>query len=555
MAGFTVDKVSGDGKRTYRYRMESYRDDEGKERHRQEYLGRVVQKPDGTEVVIGRKSRERNVEEVLPFGDLALLHDSARTLGLVETIDRLAPRAAGTRVGPALVVLALNHLVGRVALEHVSEWFERSMLRYWLPITGKELSEHRLLNVLDQVCHQDEEILRDKTWLISQALHQRLVQEYGPPEGILYYDRTQIVYVGDVCEWAEFGHDADASPDRRKVGMGLVVAGRTGFPALYRTYRGNQVDVSTMKVIRDRLSRMGLKDLQVVVDRGCASDENVKDMMGAGFRVISGVPANWDEYARAVDALGDDDIERAENRIVRTGRVVFAVERRWPGKTGKYVCYQDPKVRGALKRSLMDAVAEREKGLADLAKTLKEEAKRSPPPRRRTVAERVREILGGLKACFEWTHDKHGLSWRVRTGDVDRRLRRLARVVLHATDASVPKADVVHAYLDKDEVEKAFRVGKSAIALSAVKHVKRDRVVAYLFVEYLAYLLRAVVRHRLKQADVDVTPERALEVLRRVQAVRLVRAKEEFLEPPPPIGLEKELCTKLDLLKWRQVRV
>lgn len=555
MVGFTVDKESGDGKRVYRYRMESYRDDTGKERHRQEYLGRVVKKPGGSEVLIPRKSRERNVEEVLPFGDLALLYDCAHTLGMVETIDRLAPRAAGTPVGPALLVLALNHLVGRVALDDVADWHQRSMLRYWLPLRPEELGEHRLLSVLDQVCHQDEEILRDKTWLISHALHERLAQAYGPPEGVLYYDRTQIVYVGDVCEWAEFGHDEDASPDRRKVGMGLVVAGGTGFPVLYRTYRGNQVDVTTMKVIRDRLTRMGLQAPQVVVDRGCASDANVKAMMDAGFRIILGVPANWDEYAGVVDALGDDEVERAEHRIVRTGRVVFAVQRRLRGKPGKFVCYQDPKVRGSLKRGLMDAVGEREKALVELAKTLKEEATRSPPPRRRPVAERVREILGGLKKCFEWSHDAKGLAWRVKTEEVDGRLRRLARVVLHVTDASVPAAQAVHAYLDKDEIEKAFRVAKSDIALSAIKHVKRDRVVAYLFVEYLAYLLRAVVSHRLKQADIDVTPEKALAALRRVQMVRLVRENEEFLEPPPPIALEKELCEKLDLLKWRQVGV
>ncbi len=206
---FIVDKrING---RLYRYRIEAYRDSRtGRPKQKIiEYLGRVVEEG-GKKRVLRKEAVKPTVEEILPFGDLALLYDTAMKLDFVGTVDRMAPRR-GVSAGKSLLLLAINHLVGRMALDDISEWYNRSMLRYWMVEDAGAFSEQVLSGVLDTVCVQEEDMMRDRTWLISQAFRQNLEKLWGNEQRYLYYDRTQIVYNGGECYWAEFSYADGAS--------------------------------------------------------------------------------------------------------------------------------------------------------------------------------------------------------------------------------------------------------------------------------------------------------------------------------------------------------
>jgi hypothetical protein len=63
------------GGRTYRYRVEGYRDPKtGKVRQRVlEFPGRVQVSADGSKRLLPKRSSDPSVEQILPFGHLALL--------------------------------------------------------------------------------------------------------------------------------------------------------------------------------------------------------------------------------------------------------------------------------------------------------------------------------------------------------------------------------------------------------------------------------------------------------------------------------------------------
>ena len=56
-------------------------------------------------------------------------------------------------------------------------------------------------------------------------------------------------------------------------------------------------------------------------------------------------------------------------------------------------------------------------------------------------------------------------------------------------------------YLEKDFIEKVFRVLKTQKEVEPVRHRLEHRVKAYLFVCMLAYRLRAVLQWKLKEAS------------------------------------------------------
>ena len=201
---FVYDKnING---RIYRCLIEAYRAPEtGRPKQRiLEYYGRV-KVVNGKKVLIPKQSVKSEVEEIIPFGDLALIYDTAVKLDFISTIEMMVPRN-GTSAGKSLLLLAINHLTGRIALEDISEWYGRSALRYWIRDPKEVFSEDSLLGVMDSVCKQDDDMLREKTWLISQAFRRRVESVWGLGSKFVYYDRTQIIYNGPHAWYAEFSY-------------------------------------------------------------------------------------------------------------------------------------------------------------------------------------------------------------------------------------------------------------------------------------------------------------------------------------------------------------
>jgi transposase len=550
---YTVDR--GVGGRTYRYRVEGYRDPKtGKVRQRVlEYLGRVQVSADGSKRLLPKRSRDPSVEQILPFGDLALLYDTAEKLDVTGTIDRLAPRPAGTSTGKSVLLLAINHLVGRVALDDVADWYDQTMLRAWMGRPPEEFTEDRLFGVLDSICHQEAAWMWDKTWFISDALRRKAEELWGPESRYVYYDRTQMLYHGETCYYAEFSHTSGTSEDRRKIGMGVVVRRGDGFPVMYRVYRGNQVDVTTVKEVRNRLKAAGLERLIVVMDRGMASEENLRSLIEAGYDVVVGVRATESVFEELVSPLTDDEIERPEHRLRRGDRVFCVVERvkTVEGRRRKYVIYQDPRVRGEEKAALLRALEEREERLREIRSEMATPL--SGRGSRPDWKGRVEEMLGGMGRYFLWSIEKGQLTWSVKEESVRASLARLARCVLMSTASGLSRMELVAAYLDKDEVEKVWRIGKGGLGLTGIKHHKRDRVESYLLVCYVAYLLWVAVRRRLREAKIRLSPEKAMFQLRRVEMVKFRVGEKERWDCPKAVGEGARLEKVFALSRWKAV--
>ena len=88
------------------------------------------------------------------------------------------------------------------------------------------------------------------------------------------------------------------------------------------------------------------------------------------------------------------------------------------------------------------------------------------------------------------------------------------------------KGELVRLYFDKDIVEKAFRSLKGVIKLQPIRHWLSQRVIAHVFICYLAYLLLSLLKFRLK--SLGISPEDALEELKTMVAkVRFAITHEE----------------------------
>ena len=76
---------------------------------------------------------------------------------------------------------------------------------------------------------------------------------------------------------------------------------------------------------------------------------------------------------------------------------------------------------------------------------------------------------------------------------------------------------IVDRYKSLADIERGFRVLKSEIEIGPVFHRLPERIKAHASICFLALILYRVMRQRLKAADCDLSPERALDHLQRLQ--------------------------------------
>lgn len=88
-------------------------------------------------------------------------------------------------------------------------------------------------------------------------------------------------------------------------------------------------------------------------------------------------------------------------------------------------------------------------------------------------------------------------------------------LVTNAT--GLTSAQVVERYKSIADIERGFRVLKSEIEIGPVYHRLPDRIRTHAAICFIALILHRVLRQRLRNAKSELSPERTLTLLRRVQ--------------------------------------
>jgi transposase len=78
-------------------------------------------------------------------------------------------------------------------------------------------------------------------------------------------------------------------------------------------------------------------------------------------------------------------------------------------------------------------------------------------------------------------------------------------------------AEVIKRYKSLADIERGFRVLKSEIEIGPIYHRLPERIHAHASICFMALILYRVMRSRLRDSDTKISPERALDKLRRIQ--------------------------------------
>jgi len=522
-------KVTTSGPRRYVQLVEAYRDDAGRPKQRTvATLGRLDQLNSGLESVIaglmrvtGRAMPQTPVAPVVQFesarayGDVWTLSELWNSLGF----DGLRPLFGRTRhvmdVEALLRVMVFNRLCDPDSKLGVLRWLETVSL----PGVQSEAIEHQhLLRAMDALVAQQEAVDTVLSGLLRPLVDQDLA--------VVFYDMTTIRTEGlsrQVDDVRQFGMSKEGMV-ARQVMLGVVQTA-DGLPLYHEVFDGNTAEVSTLKpTIEKILQRYPVKRVIAVADRGLLSIDNLKELQaialpgGGKLEFILAVPGR--RYGEFVELL-----EPLQARCSAANSEVLG-EVSW--NQLRLVVAHDPRVAA-------EAGAKREQQIQELENQAARWAGKLDAQDAGTVARGRKLSDGGARARFYHEVCEAHLSRIVRvdlkselfTYNIDAQALAHARLMdgkllLVTNTPDLSPREVLNRYKSLADIERGFRVLKSEIEIGPVYHRLPERIRAHAAICFMALILYRVMRSRLRAADTRLSPERALEKLRRIQHQKII---------------------------------
>ena len=467
--------------RHYLYEKETYWDDRSRSRKQRvvRYLGPCDKQGN---LLAEPRPRVDHVQSAFPMGRLALFTAISQELRIVERAEEMGLDGLVVR---HFLCLALNQMIDRLARRRLASWVRASPLPTWLSIPSDTLTPTTYDGVLSAVCHHDR-ISRhmDNRGPVLQDAWNRAWRGSSREPAAAYYDITKQRYYGTHCSLAQMGHDSERGLST-VVGFGLVVSREHHHPLFCRPLPGGRNDVITVRETVKELEAMDFRGLTMIMDRGMVSEENVNDVVEAGYHQVGIVRAidrekpkgAWGYLAR----WPGKELERARWLVKRpTGEGLYARAFTAPlyGRPLRLTVVEAPEWRAEEKSARDLLLWELEGG--------------SVPDERRSY---LRQLLKPVvrKARGRW-------GFEVDRKAVGEEEARDGRFLMFSTNLSLEASEMFRMYFERDVVEKCFRTAKEELDLGAI-HVRReDRLEAYATVIYLALLLWTWGERRLKEA-------------------------------------------------------
>ena len=108
---------------------------------------------------------------------------------------------------------------------------------------------------------------------------------------------------------------------------------------------------------------------------------------------------------------------------------------------------------------------------------------------------------------------------------------------------------VIERYKSLADIERGFKVLKSELEIGPVYHRLPERIRAHASICFMALILHRVMRMRLREGKTGLTPERALQSLKRIQHHRV-----SINGAPPLSGVSSMTAEHSDMLKALRVK-
>ena len=522
-------KVTRSSPHRYVQLVESFRDDEGKVKQRTiATLGRLDQMDGALDSVIGglMKVTGREMpgrvtppsvtfESARALGDLWALQELWATLGFSELARTFGKTRHQIDVEALIRVMVFNRLCDPESKLGTLRWLQTVAFP---GVDADSVTHDHLLRAMDALVDQQPAV----DGVVAKLLRPLIDQELS----VVFYDMTTIrtdggsVQAGDV---RQFGM-AKEGLIARQVMLGVVQTG-DGLPIYHEVFAGNTAEsptlLPTLKTVLERFP--SIRRVVLVADRGLLSLDNLEALSeirlesGELLEFVLAVPGR--RYSEFAELLASFQARCAEAEQEVVGEL--------PWRNLRLVVAHNPEVARetqALRRERIETLEAQanawvgkldaqDAGVKARGKKLSDsgaKARLYHAVKDAHLANIIRVDLKNELFAYEINHDALALA-ELMDG----------KLLLVTNTPDLSPQGVVDRYKSLADIERGFRVLKSEIEIGPVFHRLPKRIKAHAAICFMALILYRIMRLKLKAANTTLSPERALESLRKIQRHRI----------------------------------
>jgi transposase len=402
-----------------------------------------------------------SIERSLPAGHVEAALALARRLELARLLDRSPSRERH---------LALALIVSRVLAP-------QSKLA-----TARALSQSTLASELGVEGADEDELYAALDWLVErqQRIERSLARRHLEDGTLVLYDVSSSYFEGRCCPLAQLGYSRDQKRGTPQIVYGLL-CDRRGCPVAVEVFEGSLHDDKTLPAQVEKLrKRFKLKSVIVVSDRGMVTRANLELLSET-------------EGASWITALKAPQV----GKLVRDGALQLSLfdeqnlaeiaSDDYPDE--RLVVCRNPLVARERSRKREDLLAATERALSEIQGRVEQ-------------GMLTGEAEIGLAVGAVWNRWRVRKHFELEIADTSLAFSRKHQQIaaeaaldgIYVLRTSVPESeleapDVVRAYKQLKEVERAFRTLKGPLELRPIHHHLEDRVRAHVFLCMLAYYL------------------------------------------------------------------
>ncbi len=514
-------RTSRSGGHTYLRLVESYRDDDGKVRHRQiAQLGRVDQfGEDQAERLIrsirqvtGRQLPEPGTPEFEVARELGgpwVLTELWRSLGMDNVLKRIFRSSRRTvDIESLLRIMVFNRLCDPDSKLGVIRWLETIVMP---GVDTDSINHQQLLRAMDALDEEFEQFRQGMGRLLRPLIDQEL--------SVVFYDLTTIRIHGEgdiKDDIRKYGLSKELKGPARQCMLGIIQTA-DGLPLDFEVFPGNTAEVKTLlPMLKRSLDNHPVKRVVLVADRGLLSLDNVAELeslcleSGHSPEYILAVPAGrYKEFQSTIAHLSFDESKESIRETQMNGRRLVVAHS--PSMAATQKQRRDDQLNELIQLGdqLADKLDRQDAGKTERGRRASDRGAFVRFSRAVQEAHFTRFIRAELQA--------DGFAFEVNQAAIRKAETLDGKLILLTNVPDMSADEIVSRYKALADIERGFRVLKSEIEIAPVYHRLPKRIRAHAGICFMALLLHRVMRMRLKDSTLGITPERALSRLKQVQ--------------------------------------
>lgn len=431
------------------------------------------------------------------YGILVILRRAWEQLGLEELFSRYLEKYRYKKdLGECLLAMVANKLIEPKSEHGMLRWLQGVYEPKW-----ERFGLNQFYRALDFISWHKKDLEGDLFFKTTDLFSQQL--------DLVMFDTTSMKYWGEgkEAEILKHGYSKEKRGDLKQLIVGVLMT-KEGYPIGCEIFPGNTSDLkSFISVVEQLKTRHNIGRLVWVADRGMVSRHNIEKLREFKQEYILGVRMRQFNAKRREEFLNPKDMFEVKDNL-------YVKEIYIEGEGRYIICYnpQEAEERNNKRQYFKKHI---NKKLAE--STAKDWMIKNAYKK---YVEFDGRIDFNEKKFYE--DKKYDGYW----------------VLL--TNTQLSTQDVALYYKGLWQIEAGFRDLKSELITAPIYHYKERRIIAHIFVAFLALLMKITLKKKIEAIDPKANYSEVFDAVRQIKAVKISCDRQEVIfrtEFPPKAHL------------------